>query len=159
MKTSFVTSQQSRLVKAVSKIQFFMVGCLAVLTLLASEATATELLTNRSFDVADGAGWGAVTNTQFSSPGEAYLHPIPGFMGTVLWQNLDVADVGSATGTASIAMTSISAPTGNTISVYLEYTVAGGTTNRLLLFNPNNATIVSYMPNSSVFSTAYTLPA
>lgn len=129
-----------------------------LLCLMTAGASATEILTNRSFDVADGAGWGAVTNSQFTvSPGAAYLHPVSGYIGTVLWQDLDVTDVGGVTGTAGIVISApFGAPLGNTIAVYLEYTVTGGTTNRLLLLNPDNATVLG---GTTTFSTNFTLPS
>jgi len=65
-----------------------------------------------------------------------------------------VAGASSATGTASVVLSTLGAPAGNTIAVYLEYTIAGGTTNRLLLFNPNNSDIS--VPTT--FSTNFALP-
>lgn len=121
---------------------------------------ATELLANPSFEQ-NGASWqiapAANSNTVFGTTGEANLH-VPGYLGTFLWQDLDVPDVGGTTGTASIALNKGSVPPGNTVAVYLEYTVAGGNTNRQLLLNPANDA-VALVPDSSVFSTNFTLPA
>src|ERR1035437_5437641 len=128
------------------------VAGLAVLLALAPGATATELLLNRSFDDG-GANWVVdplATTPFFSTPGEANLHGKGGYFGiTLLWQNLDVANVGGAAATASITMHKVSAPPGNTIAVYLEYTIASCATNRLLLLNPNNAAVTT----STTFST------
>ena len=133
---------------------------LAVLLAVAPGATATELLLNRSFD-ANGANWmvnPAGTNADFFAiTGEANLHG-NGYIGTLLWQNLDVPNVGGASVTASMAMNTYGGPPGKSIAVYLEYTVTSGVTNRWLLFNPDNYAVL-YPPDSSVFSTNFTLPA
>lgn len=150
------TSMKNGLGFLLSRTRILGVSCLSALCLLAAGASADELLANRSFDVPGGAGWGSISNSQFTVfLGEAYLHPIPGGTGTVLWQNLDIANAGGAEGSASVVLRKTSAPAGNTIAVYLEYTVVGGTTNRLLLFNPNNNDIS--VPTT--FSTNLTLPS
>ena len=71
-------------------------------------ARATELLTNRSFDTADGAGWSYVPSgswAPFATIGRVDLHrsynPSVGVV-TILWQPLDISNVGGATVTASM---------------------------------------------------------
>ena len=132
--------------------------CLSALCLLAVKASAAELLENRSFDMAGGAGWMSLTNTAFDTVGQVDLH-LPSYTGvtnTILWQNLDVTNASSATGTASVVLTAPGStpPPGNTIAVYLEYTVVSGSTNRLLLLNPDNLAIIG----EASFSTNFTLP-
>lgn len=133
---------------------------LLALLALTPQMTATELLLNRSFDEY-GTNWIVNTNVAdpanvFSTLGEANLHGKSGIFGTLLWQDLDVTGGGGAAASASITLHKVSAPSGNTIAVYLEYTVASGATNRLLLLNPNNADV---MTTSTTFSTSFTVPS
>ena len=135
-------------------------AALALLLALAPGASATELLVNRSFDQY-GADWivaaPATNDLFFATAGEANLHA-NGYLGTILWQDLNLSNVGGASGTASIALTKYSGPPVNTIAVYLEYLVTSGVTNRLLLLNPANSAVL-FPPDSTVFSTNFTLPA
>ena len=133
---------------------------LAVLLGLAPGAGATELLANGSFDQG-GAGWvvaAAGTNADFfGTAGEANLHG-NGYLGTLVWQDLDVPNAAGLSGTARLSMNKYSGPPGNSIALYLDYTVASGATNRLLLINPDNNGVIS-PPDSSIYSTNFTLPA
>lgn len=141
-----------------------LAGAAALVAWLAAAlgATATEVLLNRSFDT-NGANWElasqAVSNTVFGTIGEAYPTAAGGYTGTILWQNLDVPNAGGATGTASMTLNKMSSPPfGVSVTIYLEYTVAGGATNRMLLLNPDNSVVLS-KPDSSLFTTNFTVPA
>ena len=132
-------------------------------------ARGTELLTNPSFDTADGAGWSYAPSgiwAPFATIGRVDLHrsynPSVGVV-TILWQPLDISNVGGATVTASMRLAmgnGTSWPTSGTIStkVYLDYVDASGNSARQLLLSPDNHT-VAYEPDGSLFSTSFTLPA
>jgi hypothetical protein len=140
------------------RLRTLCAAMLLALVTLAPGATATELLLNRSFDD-NGANWTvnslvADPANVFSTLGEANLHGKSGVFGTLLWQDLDVAGAGGVAASASITMHKVAGPAGHTIAVYLEYTIASGATNRLLLLNPNNADVTT----STTFSTNFTVP-
>jgi hypothetical protein len=158
MKTKNSTAKTANHNPQSGRLRILCAAILLALLALTPKTTATELLLNRSFDEY-GANWMVnplATTPFFSTLGEANLHGKAGFFGvTLLWQDLDVAGAGGAAASASITMHKVSAPAGNTIAVYLEYTVASGATNRLLLLNPNNADVTT----STTFSTNFTVPA
>ena len=127
----------------------------------------SEILTNWSFDTAGGAGWSYAplgTWAPFAVAGEAELHrPGTSFPTKILWQDLDISNVGGASGSASMQIkmgdgTSWPAPGTTSTIVYLDYLDGSGNPQRLLLFNPDNSTI-AYGPNGSFFSKAFALPA
>ncbi len=158
MKKSALDSMMNGLKVALSTKNIGRAWCLSAVSLMAAGVSAAELLMNRSFDQ-DGLYWevsptGSVA-TVFATPGEANLHIRGGgWTGTALWQNVNMTNAGGATAAASITLHKVSAPAGNTIAVYLEYLDAGSVTNRLRLFNPDNAAVSS----STTFSTNLTLP-
>jgi len=134
----------------------------ALLLAMVPAASATELLMNRSFDQ-NGAYWmvapGGTNDSFFAVTGEANLHGANGYLSAnFMWQDLDVPNVGGASGTASITMNKMSAPPGNTISIYVEYTDSSGNTNSLLLLTPANNDVL-FLPSTSTFTTNFTLPA
>jgi hypothetical protein len=159
MKTKNLTAKTLNHNPQSGHLRILCAAILLALLALTPKTTATQLLLNRSFDEY-GANWMVNTNVAnptnvFSTLGEANLHGQSGVFGNLLWQNLDVAGAGGAAASASVTMHKVSAPSGNTIAVYLEYTVASGATNRLLLLNPNNADVTT----STTFSTNFTVPA
>ena len=131
------------------------------LALAAMLASGTEVLVNRSFDttntwqVAPALG----TFNPITAYGSANLHPPSGYMGLILYQDLNVTGVGGlpVTGILTLQRTAAPADT-NTIAVYLDYVDAGGLTNTLLLHNPRNNDMFDLGPAVS-FTNTVMLPS
>ncbi|MCX6879489.1 MAG: Ig-like domain-containing protein [Verrucomicrobia bacterium] len=136
------------------------VGLTLACCLMTSIAEAAQRLANRSFEVAGGAGWtlapGALTDP-FAVLGEVNLHR-SGLPLKLLWQELSIENAGGVAGTASVQLVKNTAPTGNTIAIYLDYLDGSGTSQRLLLLNPANDS-VALPPTGTSFSTSFTVPA
>jgi hypothetical protein len=128
----------------------------------------SEVLANQSFDTADGAGWSYEPLgvwDPFAVTGEVNLHrswtgPPPVKM---LWQDLNVSNVGGLTATASMRLIlgdgARFTTTGNaSTTVYLDYLDGTGTPQRSILLNPDNTT-VGYGPDGSYFTANFTIPA
>ena len=121
-------------------------------------AKAIEKLTNPSFETGiDGwtvaSGW----TLEGAPAGEVNLHR-GGFAGELIWQTLDISNVGGVSGTAGMQLVRYSAPSGNTIAVKLYYLDGSGVTQNVPLFNPDNLSVDGY-PAGSTYSVNFTLPA
>ncbi|WP_281184091.1 InlB B-repeat-containing protein [Trichlorobacter lovleyi] len=92
-------------------------------------------LTSWNLDPAIAYGWNPL------SSGKVDLHPGYGYLGQVLYQNLNVINVAGKTFSFSCALTKSYAPDGKTVAVYLEYIDASNNRQRLKLANPDNSTI------------------
>ncbi|QOX78508.1 hypothetical protein FY034_06050 [Trichlorobacter lovleyi] len=92
-------------------------------------------LTSWNLDPAIPYGWNPL------SSGKVDLHPSYGYLGQVLYQNLNVTNVANKTFVFSCALTKLSAPDGKTVAVYLEYIDASNNRQQLKLANPDNSTI------------------
>jgi len=127
-----------------------------------SLSSGGELLTNGSFDTANGAGWSVSPLglwAPFATPGEVDLNRSgTTFPTTILWQDLDISNVGGTSGTASMQLKKGNAPPGESTKVYLDYLDGSGAPQRLLLLNPDNST-VGFPPDGTLFSANFTLPA
>jgi hypothetical protein len=145
---------------------------LALLLALAPRASATEVLQNGSF--ADGtnnwqrspelAAWVLIWLPTWPdwSPvvtNNVILHPVHGFLGPIVFQDLNVPNVASADLIATITLSKFSGPAGptNSIAVYADYVDADGLTNRILLQNPADSS-VSFGPPTTV-TNMITLPS
>jgi hypothetical protein len=117
-----------------------------------------ELLTNPSFDTADGAGWNIATAatraTMFATAGEANMHvsvvPVK-----LLWQPVSVTNPGGMAFKVSMTLRSGNFPAGRSVAVYLDYVDATDVPQRLQVFALENSDI---SPSSSYFETQITLP-
>lgn len=92
-------------------------------------------LTSWNLDPAIAYGWNPL------SSGKVDLHPGYGYLGQVLYQNLNVTNVAGKTFSFSCALTKSYAPDGKTVAVYLEYIDASNNRQLLKLANPDNSTI------------------
>lgn len=92
-------------------------------------------LTSWNLDPAIAYGWNPL------SSGKVDLHPGYGYLGQVLYQNLNVTNVANKTFAFSCALTKSFAPDGKTVAVYLEYIDASNNRQQLKLANPDNSTI------------------
>lgn len=92
-------------------------------------------LTSWNLDPAIAYGWNPL------SSGKVDLHPGYGYLGQVLYQNLNVTNVSNKTFAFSCALTKSFAPDGKTVAVYLEYIDASNNRQQLKLANPDNSTI------------------
>lgn len=92
-------------------------------------------LTSWNLDPAIAYGWNPL------SSGKVDLHPGYGYLGQVLYQNLNVTNVAGKTFLFSCALTKSFAPAGKTVAVYLEYIDASNNRQLLKLANPDNSTI------------------
>lgn len=92
-------------------------------------------LTSWNLDPAIAYGWNPLSN------GKVDLHPGYGYLGQVLYQNLNVTNVANKTFSFSCALTKSFAPAGKTVAVYLEYIDASNNRQQLKLANPDNSTI------------------
>lgn len=92
-------------------------------------------LTSWNLDPAIAYGWNPL------SSGKVDLHPGYGYLGQVLYQNLNVTNVAGKTFFFSCALTKSFAPDGKTVAVYLEYIDASNNRQLLKLANPDNSTI------------------
>jgi ligand-binding sensor domain-containing protein len=118
-----------------------------------------QQLTNPSFE--NGAtGWqlapGVDPGEVFGQPGQADLHA-PGFIGTLLWQELDISPPAGLSFQAAMTLAGGPYPDGASIAVYLDYVDEAGDAQRLLLFNPWNSLVAS-LPEGTVFTTRFLLP-
>lgn len=122
-------------------------------------ATTGELLTNVSFDAANGTGWNiaaaASRTTVFATTGQADMH-VSGFTGKLLWQPVTVTNPGGMAFRVSTTLRSLNAPAGRSVAVYLDYVDATDLPQRLQVFALENSDI---SPSSSYFETQITLPA
>jgi hypothetical protein len=117
-----------------------------------------ELLTNPSFDMADGSGWtiatAATRATMFATAGEANMHvsvvPVK-----LLWQPVSVSNPGGMAFKVSMTLRSGNFPAGRSVAVYLDYVDATDVPQRLQVFALENSDI---SPSSSYFETQITLP-
>jgi hypothetical protein len=133
---------------------------------LAPIARATEQLTNWSFSTPGGAGWLNETFgtwAPFAIDGQVYLYrSYPGTPVKILWQVLDISNVGGASVTASVVLKrdqSFFEP-GAAIStkVYLEY-LDGSITKEELLLSPDNYEVPIDEVGKLFTSAPFTLPA
>ncbi len=93
-------------------------------------------LSSWNLDPAIPYGWNPLNS------GKVELHPPDyGYLGRVLYQNLNVTSVAGKTFSFSCALTKLYAPAGKTIAVYLEYIDASNNRQLLKLVNPDNSTI------------------
>lgn len=92
-------------------------------------------LTSWNLDPAIAYGWNPL------SSGKVDLHPGYGYLGQVLYQNLNVTNVAGKTFSFSCALTKSYALDGKTVAVYLEYIDASNNRQLLKLANPDNSTI------------------
>ena len=139
------------------------VAGLAVLLALAPRATATEALQNGSF--ADGtnnwqrspelAAWVLIWLPAWPDyfpigTNLAILHPVHGFLGPIVSQDLNVTSVAGADLIATITLSKYGGPPGptNSIAVYADYVDADGLTNRILLQNPADASLPFATPTT-----------
>ncbi|MEK7353928.1 MAG: CARDB domain-containing protein [Chloroflexota bacterium] len=90
------------------------------------------------------------------SGGEVNLHPfaISGFTGVILYQNLNVPDIGGKTLNLSMKLTKLSSPPGSTVAVYVTYVDTANNTQTVKMLNPDNAGIGT----NTVLSANYTFP-
>jgi hypothetical protein len=132
-------------------------------------SATSELLANQSFDTPAGAGWSYEPLegvwAPFAVVGEVNLHrswtgnpPVK-----MLWQDLDISNVGGLTATASMRLilgdaARFTTPGTASTTVYLDYLDGAGTPQRSILLNPDNTT-VGYGPDGSYFTANFTLPA
>ncbi|MEI8309375.1 MAG: choice-of-anchor D domain-containing protein [Verrucomicrobiota bacterium] len=127
-------------------------------------SATSELLANQSFDTTGGAGWSYEPLgvwAPFAIDGQVDLHrsyvnpPVK-----MLWQDLNVSNVGGATGTACMRLkTGVNPPpAGNATAVYLDYLDGASSPQRLLLLSPDNLTVAGG-PDGSFFTANFTLPA
>lgn len=118
-----------------------------------------ELLTNASFDTADGSGWNlsptATRATMFATAGQADMH-VTGFTGKLLWQPVSVANPGGVAFRVGATLRSGSFPAGRSVAIFLDYIDATDVPQRLQVFALENSEI---SPSSSYFETQITLPA
>ncbi|MEI8290772.1 MAG: hypothetical protein WCH99_14995 [Verrucomicrobiota bacterium] len=127
---------------------------LAVWLAAAPGATAAEVLQNGSFAAGTNywqsspelTAWGliwlpSVTNYIPIGTNLLILHPVHGFLGPIVSQDLNVPNVAGANLTAAITLSKFGGPPGptNSIAIYADYVDAGGLTNRILLQNPADA--------------------
>jgi hypothetical protein len=108
-------------------------------------------------DPETGAGWNPLAD------GAVNLHPptTTGYMGTVIYQNLNVTGIGGATVTFQARLTAATTPSeGNTVAFYLTFVDTGNIVSRVKVFSPDN-TAIPQDPNDqgSVFTTSYLFPA
>ncbi len=109
----------------------------------------TNLLQNGSFNgglngwtiqpTLDATGWNPLL-----PDGTVGLHPLSyGYMGTIIYQNLNITGIAGRTFTLSMKLTKASAPPGNTVAAYLTYVDGSGTTQRVRVLNPGNDSITA----------------
>lgn len=137
---------------------------LAALTALAvgllglQKVQAVELLQNGSFTLGM-AGWKTAPKSGDWSPlsdGAVVLYPpTGGYWGPVLYQNLNVSNVGGKTLTLAARLVSVYPCTGRTVAVYLDYATASSQTKRILALNPDDA---QFSLGYTMVSTNITMP-
>jgi len=119
-----------------------------------------ELLANPSFDEEMGAAWQVADEDDrawiFATPGEADLHAA-GFIGRVVWQDLDLAVAGGAAFDVSMRLSRGHAPEGASTEVRLDYEDGAGQRHSLLVLAPDNDDVAFY-PDSTLFTGRATLP-
>jgi len=158
---------------------FFRAGAVATAITalaLAPVTKATEQLTNRSFEVPGGVGWSVEPYTSPTPPYTAWApfavddevnlyrkYPFPEVPPVkMLWQVLDISNVGGISGTASVVLkrdfSNFAQGAASSTTIYLEFLNGSGITEEKLLLRPDNYEV----PQDSVgllFSTSFSLPA
>ena len=144
------------------KVRIFGMLCVLILVacFAAGNADAVEVIRNGDF-ASDMNDW--VVNPDLPdtwnpySSGSVSLHPsVTNFYGTILYQNLNVTDIGGVTFTLAMNVFKSSAPDGKTLAVYASYVDNSGTVNRVKLINPDNSAIAD---SPTPVSTTYAFPA
>ncbi|MEI6075100.1 MAG: hypothetical protein WCS94_05970 [Verrucomicrobiota bacterium] len=133
-----------------------LAGAAALIAWLAAATgvTATEALQNGSFAAGTNywqsspelTAWGiiwlpSVPNYIPIGTNLLILHPVHGFLGPIVSQDLKVTNVAGAELIAKITLSKYGGPLGptNSIAIYADYVDADGLTNRILLQNPADA--------------------
>jgi hypothetical protein len=145
--------------------KILLAGC--ILNGLAAMAGATDLIVNDGFT--GGLGQWTV-NPRLpvtaswpwsAAAGAVNLHPpTEGFTGTVVYQNVNIANIGGKSVHFQMKLTRSFAPDGSTVAVYLTYVDTDNVTHREKILNPVNST-VPMDPNlpGAIFQTDYLFPA
>ena len=90
------------------------------------------------------------------SSGAVNLHPTTsGFTGTIIYQNLNVSNIGGITVNLSITLTNISAPPGNTVAVNLLYADTSNVIQKVKVLNPANSSVTT----GTISTANYTFPS
>ena len=128
--------------------------------LLSSQtAQAAELVQNGSFTLGM-TGWKTAPAhgdwNPYPAGAVALYLPTYGYPGPILYQNLNVANVGGQTLALSASLQAVYPSSGKTVAVYLDYATASSQIKRILALNPDNS---QFSSGYATASTNVTLPA
>ncbi len=80
------------------------------------------------------------------------LHPQTyDFVGTILYQNLNLTNVAGKTFTVGMKLTQVGTMDGKTVAVWATYVNAAGALQRIKVLNPDNSTITTNTPVTGTF--------
>lgn len=154
MKTKDTNVRTARFTHLTGRLRVTAAVLLLGLLTYAPRATAAEVLQNGSFAAGTNywqrspelAAWILIwlptwPDWQPIGTGTANLHPVHGFLGPIVSQDLNVTNVAGAELIAKITLSKSGGPLGptNSIAIYADYVDADGLTNRILLQNPADA--------------------